>query len=208
MLRSLYQRLFARALALGDDAQGAVYGDRKRALFADLEGTVLEIGPGTGVNLPYLPGGLRWIGVEPNPHLHSYIREKAAAHPGLDVELRAGSATALELPDASVDAVLSTLVLCSVPELGAALSEIRRVLKPGGHFLFIEHVAAPPGSGLRAVQHAIKPLWKPLADGCRPDRETGRAIAAAGFADVQITRFRADLPLSPITPHILGTATR
>ena len=208
MLCSLYQRLFARALALGDHAQDAVYGARKRALFADLEGTVLEIGPGTGVNLPYLPGGLRWIGVEPNPHLHRTIREKAAARPDLDVELRTGSAAALDLPDGSVDAVVSTLVLCSVSDVSAALAEIRRVLKPGGRFLFIEHVAAPSGSGLRAVQRVVKPLWRPLADGCSPDRETGRAIEAAGFADVHIEHFRAEIPFSPITPHILGSATR
>jgi hypothetical protein len=71
---SLYQRFFAHTLAWGDDAQHRLYGDYKRSLFAGLEGTVVEIGPGTGVNLPYLPDGLRWIGLEPNPHMHGHIR--------------------------------------------------------------------------------------------------------------------------------------
>jgi len=200
---SLYQRLFAHGLALGDDAQHQLYGDRKRALFADLTGTVVEIGPGTGINLPYLPRGIRWIGIEPNPHMHPFIRE-AATEQGIDIELRAASASDTGLPDTSADAVISTLVLCSVPNLDAALAEIKRILKPGGRFLFIEHVAAPDDSWLRTLQRGIRPLWKPLADGCRPDRKTAYAIEQAGFGDVEYESFRADLPV--VSPHVMGTA--
>lgn len=201
---SLYQRLFAHGLALGDDTQHRIYGDRKRELFADLGGTVVEIGPGTGVNLPYLPRGIRWIGIEPNPHLHRFIRETAAEQ-NIEVDLRTATASATGLPDRHADAVISTLVLCSVPDLDAALAEIRRILKPGGRFYFIEHVAAPEGSWSRMLQRGIKPIWKPLADGCRPDRETQKAIEHAGFADVQYHAFRADVPV--VAPHVIGTAT-
>jgi len=200
---SLYQRLFAHGLALGDEAQHRIYGARKRALFADLEGTVVEIGPGTGVNLPYLPRRIRWIGIEPNPHMHRFIHE-AAAEQDMEVEIRTATASATGLPDASADAVISTLVLCSVPDLAAALTEIKRILKPSGRFLFIEHVAAPDGSWSRTLQRTVKPVWKCLADGCRPDRATGDAIEQAGFTDVRYRSFTAELPV--VAPHIIGTA--
>jgi ubiquinone/menaquinone biosynthesis C-methylase UbiE len=200
---SLYQRLFAHGLALGDDAQHRIYGARKRMLFADLDGTVVEMGPGTGVNLRYLPHGIRWIGIEPNPHMHRFIREVAAER-GMPVEIRTATASDTGLPNACADAVISTLVLCSVPDLDAALAEIRRLLKPGGRFFFIEHVAAPDGSWSRTLQQGIKPIWKCLADGCRPDRETGRAIKQAGFTDVRYQSFTAEIPV--VAPHIIGTA--
>jgi ubiquinone/menaquinone biosynthesis C-methylase UbiE len=199
----LYQRLFAHGLALGDDAQHRLYGDRKRALFAGLSGTVVESGPGTGINLPYLPRNIRWIGIEPNPHMHPFIH-KAASEQDIEIELRAAPASETGLLDDSADAVISTLVLCSVPDLDAVLAEIKRILKPGGRFVFIEHVAAPADSWLRTLQRSIKPIWKPLADGCHPDRETTQAIERAGFADVHYETFRADLPV--VSPHVIGTA--
>jgi SAM-dependent methyltransferase len=202
---SLYQKLFAHGLALGDDAQHRIYGARKRELFADLEGTVVEIGPGTGVNLPYLPDGIRWIGLEPNPHMHDLLRPKLDGR-NLDAEVYAASAQRTDLPSDSADAVISTLVLCSVPDVSAALQEIRRILKPGGTFQFIEHVAAQPGHWLRYVQKGIRPVWRPIADGCCPDRETGTFIDQAGFETVRYERFDAGVPV--VSPHIIGTATQ
>lgn len=201
---SVYQKLFAHGLALGDDAQHRIYGARKRDLFADLEGTVVEIGPGTGVNLPYLPDGIRWIGLEPNPHMHDWLRPKLDDR-HIDAELSTASAEQTELDDDSADVVISTLVLCSVPDVSAALQEIRRILKPGGTFRFIEHVAAQPGHWLRYVQKGIRPVWRPVADGCCPDRETGAVINQAGFAEVHYERFDARVPI--VSPHIMGTAT-
>ena len=205
MLKNLYSRVFACLLSRGDPHQHELYGDRKRSLFSDIEGTVLEIGPGSGVNLRYFPDGIRWIGIEPNVHMHPYIQEKAQER-AIEVDLRDTSADDLDIADESVDAVVSTLVLCSVPDPGAALSEIRRVLKPGGRFYVIEHVAAPRGTWLRKLQHGIKPLWRLAADGCRPDRETGRILEAAGFSDVNYDHF--DAPISLLRPHIMGVATR
>jgi len=110
----------------------------------------------------------------------------------------------MEMPDASVDAVVSTLVLCSVDGHRDALAEILRVLRPGGRFVFIEHVGAPEGTWLRRLQRWIRPLWKPVADGCRPDRDTGDRILEAGFERVEMDRFR--LPLPVVSPHVAGTA--
>lgn len=200
----LYQKLFAHSLAFGDETQHRIYGDRKRQLFAGLEGTVVEIGPGTGVNLPYLPNGLRWIGLEPNPHMHDFLQEQLAGRP-LDASLRTDPAQDTGLPSDCADVVVSTLVLCSVPQLGDTLAELRRILKPGGRLLFIEHVAASHDTWLYTLQRSIRPVWKRLGDGCHPDRETGTALQQAGFSSVSFDRFHADLPI--VSPHIMGVAT-
>ena len=179
--------------------------ERKRALFAGLRGDILEIGPGAGPNLGYYPKDCRWIGVEPNPFMHRYLRE-AAARASLRVEIRTLAAEGLPANDQSVDVVVSTLVLCSVREPVTVLREINRVLKPGGRFVFLEHVAAPEGTRLRAVQRFIAPLWKRVADGCHPDRETGPEIERAGFATVHYDSFR--LPLGPVSTQIAGFAVK
>jgi len=202
---SLYQRFFAHTLAWGDDAQHRIYGARKQRLFADLTGTVVEIGPGTGVNLPYLPDDLRWIGLEPNPHLHGYIREHLAGR-AVEATLRTDPAQDTELPACSVDTVISTLVLCSVPDVMETLAELRRILRPGGRLLFIEHVAAEAHTPLHWMQRGIRPLWKAVADGCHPDRDTGAMLQHAGFSSVAFDRFSIGVP--PVSPHIIGVATK
>lgn len=181
--------------------------DRKQRLFADLQGTVLEIGPGAGANLPYYPPDIHWIGVEPNPFMHDYLRDKARER-GFEIDLRQGTAEQLEVEDASIDAVVSTLVLCSVPNLPQTLQEIYRVLKPGGRFLFVEHVAAAQDTWLRKVQRGIRPLWKVLGDGCHPDRETWKALEQASFSAVDYEHFQGPVPIAIVKPHILGIAIK
>jgi SAM-dependent methyltransferase len=171
--------------------------DRKRALLGGLRGTIVELGPGTGVNLKYLPAGTRWIGIEPNPILRA-----ALCDAGLDA--RDGRAESLDIESGSVDAVVSTAVLCSVRDLDRALAEARRVLKPGGRFVFVEHVVAG-GAVPRFGQRLIRPLWRCCAGGCDPARDTAAAIRHA-FGPVEIVRFR--LPLGPVAPHIAGAARR
>lgn len=199
--------LFAWSLARSDASQRRLYGDRKRALFARLGAgplTVVEVGAGAGPNAAFFPAGTRWIAVEPNVHFHRHLREQAARH-GLDLEIRVGTAEALPVGDAEVDAVVGTLVLCSVGDPEAALAESRRVLKPGGLYVFVEHVAAPRGSGLRRMQRLVRAPWGWAGDGCRPDQETGRLIEAAGFASVEMETFR--VPLGLASPHVAGVAT-
>jgi ubiquinone/menaquinone biosynthesis C-methylase UbiE len=122
----------------------------------------------------------------------------------MTAELREGTAEALPAADASADAVVSTLVLCTVRDVPRALAEVRRVLRPGGRFVFVEHVLAPPRTRTRAVQRLVRPVWPLLADGCHPDRDIERAIRDAGFARVEVTRFRAPVPV--IGPHVAGVA--
>jgi ubiquinone/menaquinone biosynthesis C-methylase UbiE len=200
-----YKRVIAAALSRYGGGHELLVAGRKRTLFGDLAGTVLEIGPGGGPNLRYFGPEVRWIGVEPNPYMHQYLR-KSAAQVGRDIDLRLGAAEALPVEDESIDAVVSTLVLCSVADQEQTLAEIRRVLRPGGIFLFVEHVAAPAGSWLRRVQDALRPGWQIFGDGCQPNRETWRVIAQAGFEQVRIEHF--DLPLPIIRPHIAGSAAK
>jgi len=200
-----YKRLFAWLMANGTAEYEEKISDRKRSLFTNLHGKILEIGPGTGPNLSYYPSDIQWIGIEPNPFMHSYL-QKEADKLGLNIDIRTATAEKLDAEDSSVDTVISTLVLCSVPDLASTLQEILRVLKPGGRFLFIEHVAAPNGTFLRSVQNTVKPVWQVLGDGCNPNRETGSALENAGFASVDYQKFDAPVPL--VTPHIIGVATK
>lgn len=178
----------------------------KSPLFRGLTGTVLEIGPGSGANLPYLSRQpLKWVGVEPNRFMRRYLQEKALAL-GMEVDVRDGTAENLPAEENSVDAVVGTLVLCSVTDPRRVLDEVLRVLKPGGRYLFVEHVAAAEGTMLRRIQRCIRPLWRHFADGCLPDRETQRAIESAGFEDVRIESFHAPLPV--VKPHIVGVAVK
>ncbi len=205
MPRAWRKRLMAFMLARLSGKHERFIADRKRALFTDLHGDILEIGPGTGTNLRYYSTGIRWIGVEPNPFMHPYLKREAGRL-GLKIELRDGQAERLELGEGSLDAVVSTLVLCSVRDVPDTLREILRVLKPGGRFLFIEHVAAPPGTWLRRVQRWVRPISKALADGCCPDRETWKAIEQGGFESLHYEHFRVPIPIT--ATHIAGVATK
>ncbi|HWP84603.1 MAG TPA: class I SAM-dependent methyltransferase [Terriglobia bacterium] len=199
------KRVHAWLLARFGGRYEQMVAERKRRLFADLDGDILEIGPGAGPNLIYYPKNCRWIGVEPNPFMHPYLRQ-AAGRAGLRIEIRGIDAERLPAEDESIDAVVSTLVLCSVREPERVMQEILRVLKPGGRFVFVEHVAAPQGTRLRQVQRFLRPAWKRLADGCHLDRETGPLIERAGFSRVTYDSFR--LPLGPVSTQIAGWAIK
>lgn len=200
-----YQRFFAGAIASGRRRRQPLYEVRKRALLGGLHGEVLEIGPGAGANLAYFPRGVRWTGLEPNPAMHPYLMEEAQRL-GMTIDLRDDRADGIDAPDDYFDSVVSTLVLCSVADPRLTLQEVYRVLKPGGRFVFIEHVAAPPDTMTRRWQRFLQPLWTPLGDGCHPDRETGATIESAGFRRVEIEPFRLPFPI--VGPHIAGYAVK
>lgn len=200
------QRAFAWALAHLNRKYERFVENYKRQLFRELSGTVLEIGPGTGANLRYFPKErIEWIGVEPNRFMYRYLKEEAARL-GMRIEVRNGDADQLPIPDSSVDAVVSTLVLCCVADQDHSLQEIMRVLKPAGKFLFIEHVAAPRGSRLRRLQNWLTPLWRRAGDGCHPNRETWIALEKAGFDQITYRNFKAPIPI--VSPQIFGVALK
>ena len=179
-------------------------GGRRRRLLAGARGAVLEIGGGTGANLAYYRDVDRVTIAEPDPFMRNRIGPKLEDAP-VPVEVSAAGAEELPFPDGSFDTVVSTLVLCTVPDQESALDEVRRVLRPGGRLLFIEHVRAA-GSTAR-WQDRLEPLWGRLLGGCHPNRDTVAAIEEAGFEIETFESFHPPVFLSSLTPHVQGSAT-
>jgi ubiquinone/menaquinone biosynthesis C-methylase UbiE len=148
-------------------------------------GEVLEIGAGSGLNLAFYGSQvLRLHALEPSEAL---LRMASRKLPGASfpVELLRGSAEQIPLADGAIDTVVTTWTLCSIPDVAKALREARRVLKPGGSLLFVEHGHAPDAS-VAAWQRRIEPLWKPLAGGCHLTRRIDELIGAAGFEIIEL----------------------
>lgn len=138
--------------------------------------------------------------------MYPYLQQEAE-RVGLDIEIKSGTAEQLDAEDNSIDAVVSTLVLCSVENLSTVLQEILRVLKPGGQFFFLEHVAALQRTGLRRMQNWIQPVWTVLGDGCHPNRETWVALENAGFERVDYQHFQTNVS-AIVSPQIIGVAIK
>ncbi|WP_240519648.1 class I SAM-dependent methyltransferase [Amycolatopsis antarctica] len=175
-------RLFGRLYpAMSRALDQAGMAERRTALLTGLTGEVVEIGAGHGVNFAHYPPTVtRVLAVEPQPHLRVLAAAQAAGAP-VPVEVADGDAEHLTIPDRSVDAVVVSLVLCSVRGQDEVLSDARRVLTPGGQLRFLEHVRAGT-AGLARVQRALDTtIWPHLAGGCRLGRDTLAAIHRAGF---------------------------
>ena len=162
--------------------------ERRERLVPKAHGRVLEIGIGSGLNLPFYDRGrLRSLcAVDPSAELLAMARKKARGL-GMDVELEQQSAERLPFARASFDCVLHTWTLCSIPDPSAALAEIRRVLKPGGELLFIEHGLSSDPAVAR-WQRRLTPLWRPLAGGCHLDRSID-ALMRDAFGAVEVDTF-------------------
>ena len=175
-------------------------------LLAGLSGHVVEIGAGTGATFAaYPPRVCDVLAVEPNPERRAPARAAAAAAP-VPITVVDGVAERLPVADHSADAVVCSLVLCTVADVPTALAEIRRVLRPDGELRFFEHVVAPRGP-LRVLQRLAGPLWPHLADGCHPDRDSVAAITAAGFTLEHSQTSASRFPrLIPPVPRVLGVA--
>jgi SAM-dependent methyltransferase len=145
------------------------------------EGVVLELGFGAGLNLPYYDRlkVTRLFALEPAPGMLARAR-KAAARTDLPIEILAETAESLSLPGASVDTVLVTYSLCTIPDAVAALEGARRALRPGGRLLFCEHGRAPD-EAVRRTQARIEPFWRILGGGCHLSRDIPALVAGGGF---------------------------
>lgn len=199
----MYMRSAANA-----EERGAT--DHRRRLLEGLSGIVVEIGAGHGLNFPlYPPEVHEVIAIEPEPTLRSQA-DTAAEKASVPIRVLAGVADELPLEDASVDAVVASLVLCSVPDQQRAFAEIRRVLRPEGELRFYEHVVArcqPKRLLLQVIDRSG--IWPAIAGGCHPARDTAEAIMQAGFDIEEIERFGFSAQrFEPVIPHILGTARR
>ena len=188
------------------DARGAAA--HRRRLVAGAHGAVVEIGAGYGATFPFYPPAVSGVlALEPDPTLRALALDAAASAP-VPITVREGFAEALPAADASVDVVVSSLVLCSVAEPSAVLAEAVRVLKPGGRLLFYEHVRSAHRV-LAAAEDLITPLWSRFAGGCHPNRDTAASIVKAGLAVEDLERFGfAVLPGNPRLAHVLGVAVK
>ena len=175
----------------------------RRAIVPQAEGVVLEVGLGSGTNLPFYDAARveRVIGVEPSAGMRVKAR-RAIARQAVPVELLDAPGEALPLDDNSVDTVLLTFTLCTIPDAPAALAEMRRVLRPGGKLVFLEHGLAPD-AGVARWQRRVEQVWKRIGGGCHLARPMDRLIAQGGF---RIDRMEADY--TPRTPRIAGFVYR
>lgn len=202
LLAAVYDRLTQAS-------EAACLQQWRAELLRDLAGQVLEVGAGTGLNVPYYPPAVsRLVLSEPDPHMRRKLLQKARAAKRDQAEVLDASLDDLPLPDDAFDAVVGTLVLCSVPRLDRALAEIHRVLRPGGRFVFLEHVAAEGRPRRLKWQQRLEPFWKRLSGNCHLTRRTADAIVAAGLAIADIRResMRKAWPL--VRPTIRGFAVK
>ena len=203
---TLSKRLFAAWYdLLNSGVEGRVVPYRKRTA-GMARGDVLEIGGGTGANLPYYPQASNITFVEPDRHMVRRLRRNIARQE-CDATVVQQIGESLPFADASFDAVVTTLVLCMVHDADAVVQEARRVLKPGGAFLFYEHVLSPRSRG-RWWQHKLNPIWKCLTTGCNLNRDLTASIRSAGFTSVELEAFDLSVGLPVTIPNIVGAAYR
>lgn len=179
----------------------------KSQVVTSLRGSVLEIGAGLGGNVALMNEGVTWQALEPDRRRHTRLSAIARRHPDAAAPLLA-AAEDIPLPDASVDGVLSVVTMCSVADAELALSEVRRVLRPGGRFVFAEHVAAPTGTWTLRVQRSIAPLSRRFDHGCNPLRDTEATIRGSGLNVRELRRFELHQRLGVRIPYIVGIAAR
>ena len=200
----LSKRLFAAWYdLLNSGVEGRVVPYRKRTA-GYAWGDVLEIGGGTGANLPYYPDDAKLTFLEPDTHmirrLSGHVRRQSR-----EAAIVQQVGESLPFADASFDSVVTTLVLCMVRDPDEVVREVRRVLRPGGAFLFYEHVVSPRSRG-RWWQDRLNPLWKFATTGCNLNRDLTASIEGAGFSDIEVEAFDLSVRLPVTIPNIVGIA--
>lgn len=204
-MTDLYSRLiFPRLLELS--MRSEAMDSYRQQLLAEVSGDVLEIGFGTGLNLPYYPAVVTSLtAVDPNEGMSAIAQKRIEASP-IPVKTVALSGESLPMPDASFDNVVCTWTLCSIPHVEKALSEAYRVLKPSGRFFFIEHGLSDEPS-VQTWQNRLTPIQRVVAGGCRLNRRIDELVSAA-FDEVTVTEFYGENLPKVMGYFYQGTARR
>jgi ubiquinone/menaquinone biosynthesis C-methylase UbiE len=199
--------VFARFYARVGHLMDAEVAEHRGKLLAGLTGRVIEVGAGNGLNFPHYPATVTEVlAVEPEPYLRR-LAHTAATQVPVSIRVVDGAAEALPAEGATFDTAVASLVLSTVADLVLALTEIRRVLRPGGTLRFYEHVRAD-APGLARWQDRLERPWGWLAGGCHPNRDTVAAITIAGLRAVELERFDLQAMPALVRPHVLGVAHR
>ncbi len=200
----IFARLYARISATAEAKGGA---EHREEMLVGLEGRVVEVGAGNGLNFAHYPATVTEVmAVEPEPHLRK-LAQVAAEQADVAITVVDGTADSLPLQDGTCDAAVCSLVLCSVADQAEALAEVRRVLRPGGELRFYEHVL-DDRPGFARFQRAVDVVHPHVAGGCHVTRDTEAAITHAGFEIISVRRFRfaPELLSTQAAPKILGAA--
>jgi len=181
----------------------------RHGLLKQVRGEVLEVGAGTGANIKFYSDNItKLVLTEHDKHMRKLLKEKVDNFRPENVSVISGTVEQIEADNESFDYVVSSLVFCSVKDLKACLSEIRRVLRPGGCLVFLEHVAAANGTSRRRWQNIITPVWKTFMGNCHLNRETEKAIVTVGFDIIQIERESMRKAPAIVRPTIRGIAKK
>ena len=177
---------------------GKEFQKQRRAVLQSVDGNILEIGFGSGLNLPHYPNTVKkLVSVDPNRGMARYTARQIAAS-DIEVDRQVLSGESLPMPDKTFDTVVSTWTLCSIADVEKALAEVHRVLKPGGRFIFLEHGLSPDKS-VRRWQNRLNGLQKIVADGCHLNRDMHELVAGTGFNNLDVENF-----YFPDVPRFMG----
>ncbi|HUD03981.1 MAG TPA: methyltransferase domain-containing protein [Candidatus Paceibacterota bacterium] len=190
------KRLFSKLLVRSGDRVDKILNDKKVSLFSGIGGKTLEIGAGIGVNARYFSDKSNLIALEPNHYFQSYLVNKYS-------KVIISSAEKIDLPNNSIDNVISSLVLCSVSNESKVISEIYRILKPGGKYYLIEHIPSDK-YWLKIFQRFFSPIYQFFGDGCHPERDIVKEVNKSSFNILKLEKFKADLKDSLIKDFVSG----
>ncbi len=177
---------------------GESFQKQRQAVLQSANGEILEIGFGSGLNLPHYPDNTKkLVSIDPNAGMSRYA-QKQISQSNIEVDQQVLSGESLPMLDSSFDTVVSTWTLCSIVDIEKALGEVKRVLKPDGHFIFLEH-GLSPDKNVSRWQNRLNPIQKVIGDGCHLNRDIRQLISNTGFSKLEVENY-----YFPKAPRIIG----